>query len=83
MGSATAPLELPFGEMLANEWEAVGCFMYPKCAPAKLAKLVVSGSLDLSKVRINKFSFDDLPQAIQAAAGMRDLDCVVLSSAAK
>jgi alcohol dehydrogenase len=83
MGSAAVPLELPFGEMLSNEWEVVGCFMYPKYAPAKLTKLVASGSLDLSKVRIKKFFFDNLPQAIQAAASMRDLDCVVLSSAAE
>ena len=28
MGSAEVPLELSFREMLANDWEVVGQFMY-------------------------------------------------------
>ena len=33
MGSAEVPLELSFREMLANDWEVVGQFMYDRTAP--------------------------------------------------
>jgi alcohol dehydrogenase len=74
MGSAGAPLEIGFGEMLANDWEVVGNFMYPAAAPGKLAALVRAGLLDLSPIRIRRFPLSELPAAIEAAAGMRDLD---------
>ena len=37
MGSAEVPLELSFREMLANDWEVVGQFMYDRTAPGQLA----------------------------------------------
>jgi alcohol dehydrogenase len=74
MGSATAPLELNFGEMLSNGWEVVGNFMYPKTAPAKLAALVAAGLVDLAPVRIRRFPLSQLHDAIKAATMMRDLD---------
>jgi alcohol dehydrogenase len=74
MGSASVPLELSFGEMLANDWEVVGNFMYPRTAPAKLAALVAGGLLDLSPVQISRFPLSRLPEAIKAATDMRGLD---------
>ena len=74
MGSATVPLELNFGDMLSNDWEVVGNFMYPSAAPAKLARMVASGLLDLGAVRIRCFPLPQLPEAINAASTMRDLD---------
>ena len=74
MGSATVPLELGFGEMLSNDWEVVGNFMYPKTAPTKLAALAAAGLLDLTAVRLKRFALSKLPEAIAAAATMRDLD---------
>src|SRR6185312_6238322 len=74
MGSASAPLELTFGEMLSNDWEVVGNFMYSKTAPASLTALVASGLLDLTPVRLKRFPLSRLPDAITAAAAMRDLD---------
>jgi alcohol dehydrogenase len=74
MGSASAPVEVTFGEMLSNDWELVGNFMYPKAAPAGLWSMVVNGLLDLAPVRIREFPFSRLPEAIRAAASMRDLD---------
>jgi alcohol dehydrogenase len=81
MGSAKVPLELGFGEMLGNDWEVVGCFMYPRTAPARLAALVAGGQLDLSPVRVRTFPLDRLPEAIAAAAGMRDLDLTAVAPA--
>lgn len=79
MGSATVPLEIGFGEMLGNDWEVVGNFMYPKTAPAKLAELAAAGLLDLSSLRVQRFALSDLPTAITAAASMRGLDLTVVT----
>lgn len=76
MGSATAPLNIGFGEMLGNDWEVVGNFMYPKAAPARLAALASSGLLDLAPIRLSRFPLAELPAAITAAAEMRDFDLV-------
>ncbi|MFL6603546.1 MAG: zinc-binding dehydrogenase [Steroidobacteraceae bacterium] len=74
MGSASAPLQITFGEMLSNEWEVVGAFMYPKTAPVVLAQLIAAGALDLSPIRINRFPLAQLPQAIAAAQSMQSLE---------
>ncbi|MDQ0391592.1 zinc-binding dehydrogenase [Labrys monachus] len=81
MGSAAAPLELAFGEMLGNDWEVVGNFMYRRSAPGQLAALAAAGLLDLSLVRIKRFALAQLPEAIAAAAVMRDLDLVAVEGA--
>jgi alcohol dehydrogenase len=78
MGSASVPLELSFGEMLANDWEVIGNFMYPRIAPAKLAALVAGGLLDLSPIKIRSFPLSRLPEAIEAAAKMRGLDLTIV-----
>ena len=51
MGSAEVPLELSFREMLANDWEVVGQFMYDRAAPGQLAALAAEGLLDLQQDR--------------------------------
>lgn len=78
MGSASAPLELSFGDMLGNDWEVVGNFMYPKQAPARLASLLAAGLLDLDPIRVSRFPLSALPDAIAAAAGMQDLALTVV-----
>jgi alcohol dehydrogenase len=78
MGSATAPLELSFGEMLANDWEVVGQFMYERTAPGKLASLAREGLLDLRKVVVTTFKLEDFSRAIEAAALMQGLDLTAL-----
>jgi threonine dehydrogenase-like Zn-dependent dehydrogenase len=67
MGSATVPLQIGFGEMLANDWEILGQFMYAKQAPAELLRLTASGQLDLSPVRIKAFPLAELRSALDAA----------------
>ena len=78
MGSATAPLELNVGDMLSNEWQVLGNFMYPPNAPLQLAELVASGQLDLSCVRTRSFALEALEEALEAAAAMRGLTSTVL-----
>jgi alcohol dehydrogenase len=74
MGSAEVPLELSFREMLANDWEVVGQFMYERTAPGQLAKLAAEGLLDLGKIIVTTFTFADFKRAVEAAALMQGLD---------
>jgi alcohol dehydrogenase len=74
MGSAEVPLELSFREMLANDWEVVGQFMYERTAPGQLAALAADGLLDLRKIAVTTFKLADFRQAVEAAALMQGLD---------
>jgi alcohol dehydrogenase len=74
MGSAEVPLELSFREMLANDWEVVGQFMYERTAPGQLARLAAEGLLDLSKIVVTTFKLAGFKQAIEAASLMQGLD---------
>jgi alcohol dehydrogenase len=74
MGSAEVPLELSFREMLANDWEVVGQFMYARHAPAQLAQLAAEGLLDLKKIVVSTYKLADFKRAIEAAALMQGLD---------
>jgi alcohol dehydrogenase len=74
MGSAEAPLELSFREMLANDWEVVGQFMYDRTAPGQLAALAADGLLDLRKIVVMTFGLADFRRAVDAAALMQGLD---------
>jgi alcohol dehydrogenase len=74
MGSAEVPLELSMREMLANDWEVVGQFMYERQAPGQLAALVAEGLLDLKPVQVTTFKLADFKRAIDSAALMQGLD---------
>jgi alcohol dehydrogenase len=74
MGSAEVPLELSFREMLANDWEVVGQFMYDRTAPGQLATLAAEGLLDLKKIVVSTYKLVDFRQAVEAAALMQGLD---------
>ena len=74
MGSAEAPLELSFREMLANDWEVVGQFMYERTAPSQLATLAADGLLDLKRIVVTTFPLADFRRAVEAAALMQGLD---------
>jgi alcohol dehydrogenase len=74
MGSAEVPLEISFRELLANDWEVVGQFMYERYAPGQLAALAAAGLLDLGKIKVKTFRLDQFHQAVEAAAAMQGLD---------
>jgi alcohol dehydrogenase len=81
MGSASVPLELNFSDTLANDWQVLGCFMYPPDVPARLLAMVVSGQLDLSLLNVRAFPLDRLEDALDVAAAMRGLDVTGLTMA--
>jgi alcohol dehydrogenase len=78
MGSMTAPLPIAYGELMANDWEVIGNFMYRPGAFRTLVALVRAGLLDLGKVNIRSFPMHELPQAMDQAARMRGLDCTLV-----
>jgi alcohol dehydrogenase len=82
MGSCAQPLTVDFGEMLGNDWEVVGNFMYPKHASASLAALVASGQIDLSVFDVKSFPLTRLPEAIAAASTMCGLEMTVVEPGA-
>ncbi len=79
MGSMSAPLPLVVGEMLSNNWSVMGQFMYPKDATARLAAMVMAGTLDLDLINLQSFALADLEAAMDAAAGMRGLDMTAVT----
>jgi alcohol dehydrogenase len=79
MGSIRQPLPLTVGEMLAQDWIVMGVFMYPKEVPARIAKLIEDGLLDLRLVRERVFPLVEIEAAMDAAATMRGLDLTVLT----
>jgi alcohol dehydrogenase len=70
-------LELSFNDMLANDWHVMGCFMYQRDVPARLAALLASDQLDLGVLNVRAFSLDQLDNALDAASRMRGLDLTV------
>jgi len=78
MGSMTSPLPIAYGELMANDWEVIGNFMYRATAFRTLVSLVRSGLLDLDRVDIRSFAMEALPQAMDQAAKMRGLDCTIV-----
>jgi alcohol dehydrogenase len=79
MGSVREALPITVGDMLAMDWSVMGCFMYPKDAPARLADLIAAGLLDLSPIRVSEFPLSDFERAMDAAAKMRGLDLTALT----
>jgi alcohol dehydrogenase len=78
MGSMSVPLPLAYGEMMFNNWEIMGQFMYPVDAYARLLELVHTGLLDAGTIAPRVFALEALPQAMDAAAGASSLECVVV-----
>jgi len=79
MGSMLVPLPLPYGEMMLNNWELVGNFMYRPGDYLALAALVRSGQLSLDAIDITSFALEDLAAAIDFAAGMQGLQATVMT----
>ena len=79
MGSMTVPLPIPYLEVMLNNLEIIGQFMYPSDAFMRLIDLARSGLLDLRAIGVRSFPFDALPAAMEAAATADGLECVVVA----
>lgn len=79
MGSMQAPLPIPYGEMLLNNWELLGNFMYSRADFLALVALVASGQLSLDAVDVSAYPFTQLETAIDRAGSAHGLQCTVVS----
>ena len=78
MGSMTVPLPIPYTQLVTNDLEVIGQFMYPADASARLLDLVGAGLLNIKAIVPRVFALADLPQAMEAAANATSLECIVV-----
>ncbi len=78
MGSMSVDLPLPYMQVMLNNWEILGQFMYPASAYRRLIGLVRSGLLDLRAIKPKIFPLAALADAMEAAATAGNLDIVVV-----
>ncbi len=78
MGSMGVPLPIPYLDVMLNNLEIVGQFMYPRDVFARLGELARSGLLDVNAIRTRAFPLEALPAAMEAAAQADGLECVVV-----
>lgn len=80
MGSMQVPLSIPYGDMLLNNWELIGNFMYTREDYLALVALVASGQLSLDGVEVTAYPFAQLEAAIDCAGSAQGLQCTVVSN---
>lgn len=78
MGSMSTPLPLDYTEVMLNDLEILGQFMYPADAYRRLLELIASGLLDLGSISTRTFRLAELPAALDAAAEAPSLQSVVV-----
>lgn len=79
MGSMAADIPLNYSELLLNNWEVIGNFMYRPDTYRVLLSLIRTGRLDLDMVSLRTFELQDLLPAMDAAGDMSGLDCTVVT----
>lgn len=78
MGSMTTDLPVPYTQLMLNNWEILGQFMYPADAYLRLIALVRGGLLNMGAIRPRVFALSALPEAMAAAAQAGNLEYVVV-----
>lgn len=78
MGSMTTDLPIPYTAVMLNDLEILGQFMYPAGAYQRLLALVRSGLLDVSAIHTQVYTLAALPEAMEAAATVGNLECIVV-----
>ncbi len=80
MGSMGVPLPISYLEVMLNNLEILGQFMYPQDTFTRLVDLARSGLLDIKAIRTRPFPLDALPEAMEAATTAGGLECIVVKS---
>jgi alcohol dehydrogenase len=78
MGSMEVDLPISYREMLLNNWELMGHFMYSGADYRALIALVQSGQLSLDAIETERYAFDALESAIDAAEKAQGLTSVTV-----
>jgi alcohol dehydrogenase len=83
MGSMLVDLPIPYTQLMINSWEIIGNFMYPARSFAQMLNLVRSGLLDISPIQPKVFPFEQLNEAMDAAANAENFDNVIVNCVPK
>jgi alcohol dehydrogenase len=78
MGSMGVPLPISYLDVILNDLEIIGQFMYPQDTFVRLIELVRSGLLDINAIQTRSFPLDALSSAMEAAATAGGLECIVV-----
>jgi alcohol dehydrogenase len=78
MGSMTVPLPISYLDVMLNNLEIIGQFMYPQDTFMRLVDLARAGLLDLRAIHARSLPLDSLPTAMEAAATAGALECLVV-----
>lgn len=78
MGSMSTPLPISYVDVMLNNWEILGQFMYTRESYLRLLDLVRSGLLDITKIEPVIYPLDQLGEAMDKAAEIKNLQCVVI-----
>ena len=78
MGSLLPDFSVNYTQMLLNNWEIKGNFMYNREDFNIAISLVKNGLIDLELIKANSFAYQDLKSALVAATQLRGLNTVVL-----
>src|SRR3984885_1169653 len=79
MGSMAVPLPISYLDVMLNNLEIIGQFMYSRDTFMRLVDLARAGLLDLRAIRARSFPLESLLAAMEAAATAEALDCVVVT----
>jgi alcohol dehydrogenase len=80
MGSTTVPLPISYLDVMLNNLEIIGQFMYPQDTFMRLVELARAGLLNLRAIRARSFPLEALPAAMEAAATTDALECIVVTA---
>ncbi len=78
MGSMGVPLPVSYLEVMLNDLEILGQFMYPQDTFMRLIDLARAGLLDINAIRTRSFPLGALPGAMEAAPTAGGLQCIVV-----
>jgi alcohol dehydrogenase len=83
MGCMLVDLPVPYTLLMINSCEIIGNFMYPARAFAKILDMVRCGLLDISLIKPKEFVFEQLNEAMDAAAEAENFDNVLVNCTPK
>lgn len=78
MGSMISPIPVNYMQMMGNNLEIIGHFMYEADAHLKLLNLLRIGRLDMSPIKATVYPMSSVPEAMEVAGEAGSLECVVV-----
>ncbi|OXY83190.1 alcohol dehydrogenase catalytic domain-containing protein [Oceanimonas doudoroffii] len=67
IGALTAPLSIDASILMRNGNSLIGSFWFPRETAARVLSLVATGVLDLSLLRVETYSIDEIEDAVKAS----------------